>query len=50
MNFWVRPYDPIDEAIELFAKFNQTAPEEREYSEQELTQLVVHKVRQHDQA
>lgn len=47
MNFIVEPYDPVKEAIQLFAKFNAAPAAEREHSEEELIQLVVHKVKQH---
>jgi hypothetical protein len=42
----IKPYDPIDEAIYLFQKFNDTPVLAREYGEDELTQLVVHRIRQ----
>lgn len=46
MNFIVKEYDPIEEAIRQFDEFNQTPEAEREHSEAELTQLVVHKIKQ----
>lgn len=48
MNFIVKPYDPLEEAMQLFAEFNETPEGEREYSEQELTSLIVNKVKAHD--
>lgn len=47
MNFFIKPYDPIDEAIQLFDDFNNTLPGEREYTEAQLTQLIVHRIKQH---
>ena len=49
MNFIVKTYDPIEEAIAVFARFNQTPSEQREYSEHELIALAVHNIRKHDQ-
>ena len=48
MNFIVTPYDPLEEAMQLFAEFNQTPEAEREYTEQELTSLIINKVKAHD--
>lgn len=45
MNFVIKPYDPIEEAIQLFCEYNQTPADEREHTEQELTQLVVHRIK-----
>lgn len=45
-NFIIKPYDPIDEGIDLFRRFNEQ-PEERQHTEDELTKLVVHRIRQH---
>ncbi len=50
MNFIVKPYDTIDEAIELFARHNATAAAEREYTEDELTRLTVQKIRRQMEA
>lgn len=47
MNFIVQQYDPIDEAIELFARHNATPPAQRDNTEEELTQLAVQKIRRH---
>lgn len=47
MNFIVRPYDPLEEAIQLFTEFNQTPVTEREQTEDELVSLVVSKVKHH---
>lgn len=49
MNFVVKQLDPIEEALSTFAEFNQTPQGEREYTEDQLIQLVVHRVKQHDQ-
>jgi hypothetical protein len=48
MNFIVKPYDPIDEAIELLQKFNTTPATQQQYSEDELLALISHRVRTHD--
>ncbi len=50
MNFIVAKYDPLDEAVQLFSEHNQTHPDNREYSEEELTKLIVHRVVHHDRA
>ena len=47
MNFIIKPYDPLDEAIQLFKEFNENV-EERQWTETELTNLIVHRVKQHD--
>lgn len=47
LNFIIKPYDPIDEAMQLFRTFNDR-PEEREHTESQLTQLIVHRIKQHD--
>lgn len=41
--FIIKKYDPIDEAIQLFHRYN-SKPEERQHTEAELTQLVVHRI------
>ena len=46
MNFVIKAYDPIEEAIALFDEFNRTPAEQREHSEDQLTQLVVHRIKQ----
>jgi hypothetical protein len=50
MNFIVTQYDPLDEAVQLFSEHNQAPPEDREYSEDELTKLIVHRVAQHERS
>lgn len=47
MNFTIKPYDPIDEAIQNFVQFNQD-PDASDHSEQELVQLAVHAVKTYD--
>lgn len=47
MNFSVQLYDPIAEALELFTRFNRETDAERELSEDELTRLIVHRVKTH---
>lgn len=41
--FIIKQYDPIDEAIQLFHRYNSN-PEERQHTEAELTQLVVTRI------
>lgn len=45
--YFIKSYDPLDEAIQLFREFNEK-PEERQYSEDQLTQLIVHRITRHD--
>ena len=47
MNFLVKPYDPIDEAIQNFVQFNDD-PQNSDHTEEELVRLAVHAVKQHD--
>ncbi len=47
-SFIIKPYDPIDEAIQLFQDFNQK-PEDRQHTEAELTQLVVYRIKRYYQ-
>ena len=47
MNFIVKPYDPIEEAMQLFLEFNNTPTAERDQTEEELIQLAVHRVKTH---
>lgn len=44
MNFTVKPYDPIDEAIQSFVKFNDD-PQNSDHTEDELVRLAVHKIK-----
>ncbi|MDP9211751.1 MAG: hypothetical protein M3N59_00520 [bacterium] len=46
MNFYVKQYDPIEDAIEQLRRFNETPVREREHSEEELIGLLAHQVRQ----
>jgi hypothetical protein len=48
MNFIVKPYDPLEEAMQLFREFNATPAAERQQTEEELIQLAVHKVKTHE--
>jgi hypothetical protein len=48
MNFIVKPYDPLEEAMQLFLEFNATPPAQRQQTEEELIQLAVHKVKTYD--
>jgi hypothetical protein len=50
MNFIVKPYDPLEEALQLFEQHNQTPANEREHTEEELISLVVHKVKTHERS
>ncbi|MDP3999884.1 MAG: hypothetical protein Q8Q11_00385 [bacterium] len=45
MNFIVKEYDPIEDALQRFLKFNATPAHEREISEDDLISLVVHRVK-----
>lgn len=45
MNFIVKEYDPIEDALQRFLKFNATPVAEREISEDDLISLVVHRVK-----
>lgn len=40
MNFVVKEYDPIEDALQQFIKFNATLPEERETTEVQLIRRV----------
>ncbi|MEX2209744.1 MAG: hypothetical protein WD603_02085 [Patescibacteria group bacterium] len=46
MNFYVKQYDPIEDAIEQLRRFNETPANEREHTEEELIGLLAHQVRQ----
>lgn len=46
MNFVVKEYDPIEEAIQKLSQFNQD-PTTSDHTEDELIQLAVHKIKQH---
>lgn len=46
MNFLVKPYDPFDEALERFRKFNATPPHLRDVTEKDLIRSSVHRVKQ----
>ena len=48
MNFIVKPYDPLEEAMQLFQEFNRMPAHEREHTEEELTSLIVHKVKAYE--
>lgn len=48
MNFTVQPYDPIDEAIQSFVQFNDD-PQSSDHTEEELVQLAVHAVKNHQE-
>lgn len=45
VKFIVKPYDPIEDAIQKLNAFNSTREEERQQSEEELLALLVHQVR-----
>ncbi len=47
MNAVVKPYDPLDAALQQLIEFNAQEPNEREYTEAELIRLLVHQVKQH---
>jgi hypothetical protein len=49
MNFIIKPYDPLEEAMQLFQEFNATPAEQREHTEEELIKLAVHRVKTHEQ-
>ena len=40
MNFVVKEYDPIEDALQQFLKFNATPADQREISEQQLVRRV----------
>jgi len=44
-NFLIKPYDAIEEVIRMFADHNSTPPDEREYTESQLTQLAVNRIK-----
>lgn len=46
MNFVVKPYDPIEEALQQFVQHNQD-PTSSDHTEEELIQLAVHKIKIH---
>lgn len=48
MNFIVKPYDPLEEAMELLRKFNGTPAAKQQYSEDELLSLICHRVRTYE--
>jgi hypothetical protein len=47
MKFTIKPYDPIDEAIQNFVKFNEN-PQDSEHTEDELVRMAVHTINNHD--
>ncbi len=47
MNFTVKPYDPLEEALQNFVQFNQD-PDNFDHTEEELVRLAVHAVKNHD--
>ncbi len=47
MNFVVKEYDPIEEALQRFHQLN-TDPDSAEFTEAEITQLAVHAIKRDD--
>ncbi len=47
MNFTIKPYDPIDEAIQNFVAYNED-PQGSDHTEDELVRLAVHAIKAHD--
>lgn len=45
MNFTVKEYDPIEDALQKFVRYNQD-PDSSEHTEDELVQLAAHRIKQ----
>jgi hypothetical protein len=48
MNFIIKPYDPYEDALQILQKFNATPADEQQESEQEVLQLIAHRISQHE--
>lgn len=47
MNFIVKEYDPIEDALQKFVRHNQD-PQSSDHTEDELIQLAVHSIKTHE--
>lgn len=47
MNFTIKPYDPIDEAIQNFVSYNAD-PQGSEHNEDDLIRMAVHAINSYD--